>query len=347
MAFLILFGCVALFLLYRAWLRLQSKQQSDLEYLHKRRPPNAPYSPAYAIARARGKRPTMEDHYAVDVDVSTNIPGASEVSLFSVFDGHAGDEASKFAKANLHRNIMTSLSRSHSPRSSFQVEAIIREAYAKTDADFLDYAHRSQNNSGSTCVTAFITHNRLIVSNIGDSRAILCLDNLQSQNGESTSFVAMSDDHKPNRPDEQERIEKNGGIIAHAGVWRVQGVLATSRSFGDKDLKKYVISEPEFQEVTLPSSEIDVDQILSGGKAEFQGTPSLLVIATDGLWDVFTNEEVADFIYKRREKDMYGADELLQAALHRGSQDNITIIVVDVRRYIDGHSPYLGRRKLE
>lgn len=57
--------------------------------------------------------------------------------------------------------------------------------------------------------------------------------------------LPMSTDHKPNRPDERERIRlgadgaprrrvtrahrRAGGFVSHVGVWRVAGVLAVSR----------------------------------------------------------------------------------------------------------------------
>lgn len=50
--------------------------------------------------------------------------------------------------------------------------------------------------------------------------------------------VALSDDHKPNRNDEHDRIEAGGGAVIWAGTWRVAGVLAVSRAFGDRPLKK-------------------------------------------------------------------------------------------------------------
>lgn len=53
--------------------------------------------------------------------------------------------------------------------------------------------------------------------------------------------IALSEDHKPNRSDERSRIEAAGGVVVWAGTWRVGGVLAVSRAFGDRLLKRYVV----------------------------------------------------------------------------------------------------------
>ena len=45
---------------------------------------------------------------------------------------------------------------------------------------------------------------RLVVANLGDSRAVLC------RGGQA---VAASEDHKPMRIDEKKRIERAGGLV--------------------------------------------------------------------------------------------------------------------------------------
>jgi serine/threonine protein phosphatase PrpC len=50
--------------------------------------------------------------------------------------------------------------------------------------------------------------------------------------------MALSKDHKPNRDDERDRIEDAGGQVVWAGTWRVGGVLAVSRSFGNRMMKE-------------------------------------------------------------------------------------------------------------
>ena len=86
------------------------------------------------------------------------------------------------------------------------------------------------------------------------------------------SAIPLSIDHKPDRYDERQGIEDAGGFVIWAGTWRVGGVLAISRAFGDKLLKAYVVANPKIQE-----EEIDgVD---------------FIIITSDGLWNVFPNKE--------------------------------------------------------
>ena len=106
----------------------------------------------------------------------------------------------------------------------------------------------------------------LTVANAGDSRALLV-----KADGSVTS---LSNDHKPDRLDERERISRLGGTVVHWGVWRVEGILATSRSIGDRLLKDFIIPDPETTKRIVGPDD------------------AYVVIATDGLWDVMRNEEV-------------------------------------------------------
>lgn len=116
--------------------------------------------------------------------------------------------------------------------------------------------------------------NELYITNVGDSRSIIV-----KKNG---SFYAVSFDHKPNVINERLRIEKNGGYITKDGsVYRVVGRLSVSRSFGDKDLKDYVICQPDIYKHTRDD---DNDMCI--------------VIGSDGLWDVLSNSEVSITMYR-------------------------------------------------
>lgn len=80
---------------------------------------------------------------------------------------------------------------------------------------------------------------QLVVANVGDSRGVMC-------DGKGNA-IPLSFDHKPQQTRELKRIQEAGGFIAFKGVWRVAGILATSRAMGDYPLKEknLVIAEPD------------------------------------------------------------------------------------------------------
>ncbi|KAL5567249.1 hypothetical protein UlMin_030413 [Ulmus minor] len=136
-------------------------------------------------------------------------------------------------------------------------------AYRDTDSEFLKSENNQNRDAGSTASTAILVGDRLLVENVGDSKAVIC-------RGGNAS--AVSRDHKPDQTDERQRIEDAGGFVMWARTWRVGGVLVVSRAFGDRLLKQYVFADPEIQEENIDNS------------LEF------LILASDGLWDVVTNE---------------------------------------------------------
>ncbi|KAJ6670653.1 ALPHABET ISOFORM E-RELATED [Salix viminalis] len=198
---------------------------------------------------------------------------------------------------------------------------------------------------GSTAVVAVVTPDKIIVANCGDSRAVLC------RNGKP---LPLSSDHKPDRPDELKRIQNAGGRVIYWDGPRILGVLAMSRAIGDNYLKPYVSCEPE---VTTMDRTVEDD---------------CLILASDGLWDVVSNETacgVARMCLRAKEHSpppcparMVENDEvsgittttttttssssgevsdkacsdasmlLTKLALARHSTDNVSVVVVDLRK---------------
>lgn len=56
--------------------------------------------------------------------------------------------------------------------------------------------------------------------------------------------------------------------------------------------------------------------------------PKFMILASDGLWDFFTNQEAVDFIGKHLDEPYFGAKNITNEAYLRGSEDNISTIVV-------------------
>ncbi|XP_074284916.1 putative protein phosphatase 2C 1 [Silene latifolia] len=139
--------------------------------------------------------------------------------------------------------------------------------------------------SGSTAVTIVKQGSNLFIGNIGDSRAIMAT----KDNNDVLKAIQLTVDLKPDLPIEAERIKRlKGRVFALQDEPEVSRVwlpfddapgLAMARAFGDFCLKDYgVISVPEFAHRTLT----DRDQFI--------------VMASDGIWDVLSNEEVIEII---------------------------------------------------
>lgn len=91
---------------------------------------------------------------------------------------------------------------------------------------------------GCTASVVLITPDDIWCANAGDCRAVL------SRNGEA---IPLSKDHKPDNPEEKERIKASGGHVRNN---RVNNKLNISRAIGDFMFKK-VGELPEKQTVSV------------------------------------------------------------------------------------------------
>ncbi|CAN6194997.1 unnamed protein product [Urochloa humidicola] len=237
-----------------------------------------------------GRRSTMEDCYDIKL---TKVDG-QPVNLFGVFDGHGGNLAAAYLKDTLFKNLMKQ------PEFLTDTKLAISRAFLETDRDILETISSSFRDDGSTALAAVLIGKRLYVANVGDSRAVA------SKAGKA---VPLSKDHKPNRKDERKRVEDAGGVVIWDDTWRVGGILAMSRAFGNRMLKEYVIAEPDIQEEEVNS---DLEY---------------LILATDGLWDVVRNEDAVALL-KAEDGPQAAAVKLTEIAYSRHSADNITCVVV-------------------
>ncbi|XP_012855948.1 PREDICTED: probable protein phosphatase 2C 59 isoform X1 [Erythranthe guttata] len=276
---------------------------------------------SYGYASSPGKRSSMEDFYETRID---RVDG-EVIGLFGVFDGHGGARAAEYVKKNLFSNLIRHPKFISDTRSAIGISLwcyclhsiqnccsfdffflktvfglISADAYSHTDSEFLKSENNQNRDAGSTASTAILVGNRLLVANVGDSRAVI---------SRAGNAIAVSRDHKPDQTDERQRIEDAGGFVMWAGTWRVGGVLAVSRAFGDRLLKQYVVADPEIQEEKVDD------------------TLEFLILASDGLWDVVTNDEAVSMSKPLHDPEE-AAKRLMQEAYQRGSGDNITIVVV-------------------
>ncbi|OXU30116.1 hypothetical protein TSAR_003792 [Trichomalopsis sarcophagae] len=185
---------------------------------------------------------------------------------------------------------------------------LLTDQVLAVDRLLVNAAKKNMDVAGTTALIAILEGNKLIVANVGDSRGVMC-------DGKGNA-IPLSFDHKPQQQRERNRINKAGGVVTFNGVWRVAGILATSRALGDYPLKdkKFVIAEPDILTFDLDDH-----------------NPMFLVLASDGLWDTFSNEEAIAFIKERINEPHFGAKSITLQSYYRGSLDNITVLVINLR----------------
>lgn len=210
-------------------------------------------------------------------------------TCLGVFDGHGsktGGLIADFVCNNLPNKILKSI--------SLRSEALSACSWMQDKIE--NEKNPEGQEGGTTAVMGFIEGNKLLVVNVGDSRAVGVL------NGKVTQ---LSHDHKPSYEPERKRVLNAGGFFYNGYVLDRRGHgLAITRTLGDLPAHEnnVVIAEPEIAEFRVQKG----DQ---------------LIFASDGLWDVMGNDEVVNYLKN------HTVDQLVHKARSRGSRDDITAIV--------------------
>nr|XP_043622414.1 probable protein phosphatase 2C 24 [Erigeron canadensis] len=298
--------------------------------------------PKFGVASVCGRRRDMEDAVAVHLDLlKTDDTQTSNFHYFGVYDGHGCSHVSRRCKERLHVLVKEEMNKLKMESSNDWKHGMER-SFSRMDEEVMIWNQQATSGDcrcelhapesfgvGSTAVVTVLTPDKIVVANCGDSRAVLC------RNGKA---VPLSKDHKPDRPDELNRIQAAGGRVLYWEGARVCGVLAMSRAIGDNYLKPYVTSEPEMT-ITDRTNEDE-----------------FLILASDGLWDVVSNDTACGLArmclkgngpsakmksppvndvseYENCDKACLDASLLLtKLALARRSTDNVSVIVVDLRK---------------
>eukprot|EP00252_Welwitschia_mirabilis_P009112 TRINITY_DN2142_c0_g1_i4.p1 TRINITY_DN2142_c0_g1~~TRINITY_DN2142_c0_g1_i4.p1 ORF type:complete len:341 (+),score=79.22 TRINITY_DN2142_c0_g1_i4:111-1133(+) len=277
---------------------------------------------SYGVSAVQGTgRPEMEDTYCIAVE-----PIDSEPAFFGVFDGHGGVAVAEMLKSQLWPVYKKKLIGTDPVKATIAAyEEVDEIALAQPKGLFGALRERGLGGSrcGATAATVVLqpstdSQRMILAANVGDARIII------SQEGQA---VQLSYDHKPEIEEERKRIEaknpfrKKPLVVNVGGTWRVGGVLALSRAFGDAYLKSslkgtqggYGLTAEPTVKMEPISDEVD-----------------FIVLGTDGLWEKMTNQEVIDFCLSNavsKTMDVV-ANELVRAAQTKGATDDIAVVIV-------------------
>ncbi|KAL8040279.1 hypothetical protein ABFS82_10G085200 [Erythranthe guttata] len=313
------------------------------------------YVPLWGLTSICGRRKEMEDSVVAlprflkipssmldDGPHSSSARKDSIAHVFGVYDGHGGCQVANYCQDRLHLVLAEEigiakenwLNETEGCNSEEQWMRIFLRCFNKLDnevggfpviASEIPGPPIAPDSVGSTAVVAVVCSTHIIIANCGDSRAVLYRGKVP---------IPLTIDHKPNSEDECARIEAAGGKVIKWDGYRVSGFLAVSRSIGDRYLRPYVIADPQVMLVRRARED------------------ECLILASDGLWDVMTNQEACELArwrmlmwHKRNGGgDVAGergngvdpaaqdaADCLSRLAFQRGSGDNISVVVVDLK----------------
>lgn len=289
----------------------------------------------YDVVQMPSNDPIEDDHSEKIVELPGSTGGkdaSSDWMFWGVYDGHSGWTTSAKLRQVLINYVARELNSTYkaalsTPNSTPSTEAI--EAAMKTGFNRLDYeiVHESVEKvlkansklvaaellapalSGACALLSFYdSKSKLLrVACTGDSRAVL------GRRGASGKWVAqpLSVDQTGSNPDEAARVRKEhpGEEYAiHKG--RIMGGLEPSRAFGDatykwtrdvsERLKSSFFGKTPSQLLKTPPY-VTAEPVVTTTKIEPE-KGDFVVMATDGLWEMLTNEEVVGLVGQWIEK---------------------------------------------
>jgi len=257
--------------------------------------------------------------------------------VFACLDGHGAEGAtvSGYALRNLLAGCASALGAGKSAADA------VNFAFTRTSSTMIHNVSDCRF-SGSTAILTVMQHTgngRLVTTGwVGDSRAVIARTRPQAapRSGPTPALVPvpLTKDHKPTDPKERQRLAECRAIVRpsrvinpHTGAWIEVGAVrvwdtsqiygvAMSRSLGDMQVHPYLIPTPEVSSRLLDDKDC------------------VLVMATDGVWDVMDNEEAVTMAAGATPETT--CKEIVDLCAKRwdtqmpGRRDDITTVVVDL-----------------
>ncbi|GCE99114.1 hypothetical protein ZYGM_001770 [Zygosaccharomyces mellis] len=292
----------------------------------------------YDVSQLPSNNPIEDNHVEqiVTVPSSVSLGKAEEedLSFFGVFDGHSGAFTSSRLAKDLVQYVANQLGQVYSQgvdilSSSDKIDSAIEKGFLTLDNDIVYASLKAlfQTPSKETMIAALpaisgscallsvynSADSTLKVALTGDSRALLCeLDN------QSNWFVkSLSTDQTGDNPSEVQRVRsEHPGEPNAVRNGRILGSLQPSRAFGDyrykiKDIDGKALSElPEHLRIYFRSKPRDfLTPPYVTAKPEITTTKvgpnsKFMVIGSDGLFELLSNEEVAGLVVRWMESNI-------------------------------------------
>ena len=246
-------------------------------------------------------RKDMEDFHYIKALLIKKIT----CSYFGLFDGHSGKEVGMYLMENLHKILHQKIKEANINNEI--LTQIVINSFEQIDQEINSKNFRNETGSTGTILLLYkdptsSSNKSFLCANVGDSKAYLIT---------KKEMILLTKDHKCCDANEVKRIRDKGGIVFRE---RVFGTLMLTRSFGDKEMKKYgVLSTPD-----IYIKNIEKDDLF-------------IVIASDGVWDVVEENEILKMSQVGISSNDF-SKKIVNLAKERDTHDNISCIVIKLNK---------------
>jgi pyruvate dehydrogenase phosphatase len=266
--------------------------------------------------------------YKANYSIEDSHSSYPHLGLFGVYDGHSGSAASNFCRTSLLEYCL------HYRLRGWSKQLLSNTPFLHADNHFLHAAlsnpkHFSYGLSGSCYNVLSVFNGKVTSAAGGDVRAIIGRKDSSAPTG--YSLIELSRDHQiDTHYHERERLLSEHpdelDIIRHN---RVKGRLQPTRGMGDGAYKDNRFYEEKKKGMKHPSNQWNPPYTTAEPEIHTHClTPddSFLVLATDGLFQELTSQQVVDMMGKFMETKKEGdnaATYLIRQALVAASEQAI------------------------
>ncbi len=121
--------------------------------------------------------------------------------------GQGGELVSQYSLHEIQR-----LLEKH-PDFNKNIENAFKETFVKVNSSLQDEQLIEPHYAGTTACVALLREKELVLSNAGDSRAVLARK-IDGPGENSWDVIDLTEDQNPDLPAEKERIERMGGFVS-------------------------------------------------------------------------------------------------------------------------------------
>lgn len=263
---------------------------------------------SYAVTDLGPVRKNNEDSFfaseinCLSSDLETGSANSERIGLYILCDGMGGHQkgevASSVAVNELKRLIISILMSSNSfgrdGMSDYIKEAVRQANDSVLGLNLIEGIGIDERRMGTTVVMALVIDDRLYVSHVGDSRCYLVADG---------QIELLTEDHSLAM-----QILKTGVVKTKEEAEKIRGGKTLIQALGPKEGN---FLEPGVLERMLPGD-------------------CFLVLCSDGLSDVVSEDEILSLVKSSRGNVKSAARRLVKKAIHNNTADNTTVIAVKV-----------------